>query len=416
MRLIELVQRLVYLRQTKQPSDVAITVLAACPNSEAVMEAAVKAASANRAPMLFAATLNQVDRDGGYTGWTPAAFTRALAACAHRYSWEGPLYACLDHGGPWLKDRHTLDKLSFEDTFAEVKASITACLEAGYELLHIDPTIDRRLPQGSIPPVESVVERTVELIGHAETERARMGLPEVVYEVGTEEVHGGLVDFDRFQYFLGQLKGQLQRAGLESAWPGFVVAQVGTDLHTTTFDQGVARRLCDLVAGYGSLVKGHYTDWVENAEAYPQAGMGGANVGPEFTAAEYLALKELEMKEKAIAFGPGQANPAGFRPSTFSVVLTQAVIVSGRWKKWLRSDEKEKTFEKLSPDRREWLVQTGARYIWTEKSVEEARERLYNALRFVLPDPHAYIIDRIAASIDHYINRFNLFNSIARLV
>lgn len=407
MRLAELVQRLVFINKEGALTGDRITLLAACPNSAAVMEAAVKAAALNHAPMLFAATLNQVDRDGGYTGWTQRAFTRELSACASRYDWQGPLYACLDHGGPWLKDRHTLDKLSFEDTFAEVKASISACLEAGYELLHIDPTVDRRLSPGEIPPVESVVDRTVELIRHAEAERARMGLPAVVYEVGTEEVHGGLVDFERFQFFLGLLKDKLQQANLSQAWPGFVVAQVGTDLHTTTFEQGVARRLCDLVAGYGSLVKGHYTDWVENAQAYPEAGMGGANVGPEFTAAEYLALKELEMKERAMA-------RSGQPLSKFSAILTQAVVQSGRWKKWLRADEQSKPFQELSPDRQEWLVQTGARYIWTEPSVQEARERLYNQLSRVMPDPHSYIIDRIAASIDHYINRFNLFNSMAR--
>ncbi len=37
-----------------------MTLLAVCPNSSAVLEAAVKVAAENNAPMLFAATLNQV--------------------------------------------------------------------------------------------------------------------------------------------------------------------------------------------------------------------------------------------------------------------------------------------------------------------------------------------------------------------
>jgi D-tagatose-1,6-bisphosphate aldolase subunit GatZ/KbaZ len=41
------------------------TLLAVCPNSISVMEAAIIAAHDCNAPMLFAATLNQVDRDGG---------------------------------------------------------------------------------------------------------------------------------------------------------------------------------------------------------------------------------------------------------------------------------------------------------------------------------------------------------------
>jgi hypothetical protein len=48
------------------------TLLAVCPNSEAVARAALRAAQEAGTPLLYAATLNQVDRDGGYTGWTNA--------------------------------------------------------------------------------------------------------------------------------------------------------------------------------------------------------------------------------------------------------------------------------------------------------------------------------------------------------
>jgi D-tagatose-1,6-bisphosphate aldolase subunit GatZ/KbaZ len=428
VRLIELIKVLIGERQAGGDPGGWTTLLAVCPNSAAVMEAAVKVAAMNHCPMLFAATLNQVDRDGGYTLWTPSSFSAALKACASQYHWDGPLVACLDHGGPWLKDRHTLDGLSFEQTMAEVKLSLSACLEAGYELLHIDPTVDRRLLPGTPPEVDAVVSRTVELIAYAEAERQRMGLPLVVYEVGTEEVQGGLVDFDRFQRFLSLLRDQLNGHGLKDAWPGFIVAQVGTHLHTTSFDFEVAKKLSNLVTGFGSLVKGHYTDWVDRAEAYPLAGLGGANVGPEFTSAEYLALKELEMKEKALSMpltsaarhpiqGEGQYQPefTTLNRSEFMAILTQAVVSSDRWKKWLQPGEKDVSFPELNPSRQEWLVQTGARYVWTEPSVVAAREKLYTNLQPVYVNPHSYVVDRIADSIDHYINRFNLFDFNRRL-
>ncbi len=299
-----------------------VTLLAACPNSAAVLEAAVKCAAVSNTPMLFAATLNQVDRDGGYTGWTPTEFVRQVQAFAEKYAWEGPLYPCLDHGGPWLKDRHTLDGLSFEQTFQEVKLSLSACLEAGYQLLHVDPTVDRTIvPPGAPVPVETVVRRTVELIAHAESERRRLGLPEVVYEVGTEEVHGGLVDFDNFNAFLVGLRQGLEQHGLSQAWPGFIVARVGTDLATTFFDPEVARRAVETAAPYGSLIKGHYTDWVENPQAYPASGMGGANVGPEFTAEEVRALRSLCETESAL-----RRQEPKIKLSHFMQALEQAVI------------------------------------------------------------------------------------------
>jgi tagatose-1,6-bisphosphate aldolase non-catalytic subunit AgaZ/GatZ len=400
----ELIKKIINLRESGRTQ---ITLLAVCPNSDAVLEAAVKVAAANNMPMLFAATLNQVDIDGGYTGWTQQQFVSQMRAYAQKYSWDGPLYPCLDHGGPWLKDRHTLERLPLNETMEAVKQSLTACLEAGYQLLHIDPTVDRELSSGQPLQIETVVARTVELISHAESERTRLGLPAVAYEVGTEEVHGGLVAFDRFKAFLSLLKESLHEHDLDHTWPCFIVAQVGTDLHTTDFDSQAARRIFELISPFGSLAKGHYTDWVDRPEVYPACGMGGANVGPEFTSEEYLALQDLEAREAVLV-----RHRPELCPSRFIETLTQAVVDSGRWQKWLQPDELGLDFFNLSPERQDWLAQTGARYIWTAPSVIAARRSLYDNLSLVMPDPHAFVVDRIARAIDKYVVAFNLFDSL----
>jgi D-tagatose-1,6-bisphosphate aldolase subunit GatZ/KbaZ len=82
MSLSDLVRTIIRLRQSGRAE---ITLLAVCPNSVAVLEAAVKVAAQSNLPMLFAATLNQVDRDGGYTGWTPSQFVAQMRAFAERY-------------------------------------------------------------------------------------------------------------------------------------------------------------------------------------------------------------------------------------------------------------------------------------------------------------------------------------------
>jgi D-tagatose-1,6-bisphosphate aldolase subunit GatZ/KbaZ len=400
----DLIRTIINLHETGKAQ---ITLLAVCPNSAAVLEAAVKAAALNNTPMLFAATLNQVDTDGGYTGWTPLEFVHQLRSFANRYHWDGPLYPCLDHGGPWLKDLHTLGKLPYNETIQRVKDSLTACIEAGYQLLHIDPTVDRSLPVGEAVALEKVVERTIELITHAETIRQHYNLPPIAYEVGTEEVHGGLVDYGRFEKFIALLRRGLDMSALSHAWPCFIVAQVGTDLHTTYFDPAAALRLYATLSPLGSLAKGHYTDWVENPEQYPVNGMGGANVGPEFTAEEFLALKDLEAKEISLC-----RHRLRLEPSRFMETLQNAVVESGRWKKWLQPEEFGLDFTTLSPGRREWLLQTGSRYIWTNPQVRSARQNLYNNLAHVLPDPDGYVLDRIVRVIDRYINRFNLFDAL----
>jgi tagatose-1,6-bisphosphate aldolase non-catalytic subunit AgaZ/GatZ len=251
-----------------------------------------------------------------------------------------------------------------------------------------------------------VVERTLELISFSEEHRIRLGLPPIAYEVGTEEVHGGLVNLDSFVEFLQGLRSGLAARNLLHSWPCFIVGKVGTDLHTSDFDPEVARHLFDLVTPYGSLIKGHYTDWVANPEAYPQAGMGGANVGPEFTADEYNALAALAAKERALCL-----SDSSIQPSRLLEALENAVFRSNRWQKWLQAEERAFAFAELAPARRKWLVQTGARYIWTDAQVQDARQQLYANLAPILPDPHQYVVQRIALAIDAYVNAFALFNA-----
>ena len=405
--LSKIIRRIIDLRV----AEVQLTLLAVCPNSDAVLEAAVKVAAANNMPMLFAATLNQVDRDGGYTGWTAQTFVDRMDELAIKYQCASPLYPCLDHGGPWLKDVHTIQGLSLEESMAEVKASLTDCLGAGYALLHIDPTVDRGLSSGQPLDIDVVIERTIELIAHTEATRQQLGLPPVSYEVGTEEVHGGLVDQKNFERFVKGLKISLISAGLEYTWPCFIVGKVGTDLHTTTFDLECASWLYECVAPLGSLIKGHYTDWVSNPTQYPATGMGGANVGPEFTAVEQEALTELCSRESKLS----EKNP-NFSRSNFLVVLKAAVVESNRWRKWLTTDEIGLPFDELTPSRQEWLVATGARYIWTHPSVVDARQRLYQNLESELADPNAFIVDRISRSIQKYVDAFNLRDSFPLLI
>ena len=386
-----------------------ITLLAVCPNSSAVLEAAVRAAARNRSVMLFAATLNQVDIDRGYTGWTQADFVKQMYAYADQYQWNGPLYPCLDHGGPWLKDIQASAKLSYPETMQRVKESITACIQAGYKLLHIDPTVDRSYPPGQTLPLELVVDRTVELIAHAEQIRTSIGGPRLAYEVGTEEVHGGMVDLDRFRNFIRMMKVELSKHNLESCWPCLFVAQIGTNLHTTVFNPEAARQLYAILAPLGSLVKGHYTDWVANPAEYPATGMGAANAGPEFTAEEFTALGELEEQERVIILDPR------LERSNFMETLKSVVVESGRWKKWLLPGEENLPFEELSDERMNWLLKTGSRYIWTNLEVVAARDRLYQNLREKIVDPHDFVVEKITKSIEEYIKVFNLQNSITTL-
>lgn len=395
MNLQQMVKRILDLRQNH---NIELTLLAVCPNSEAVLEAAIQAASRNNTPMLFAATLNQIDRDGGYTGWTPAQFVAKMTHYAKKYSFTGNLLPCLDHGGPWQKDQHRHQGLSFEATTQEVKDSIVAVLAAGYTLLHIDATLNPS------PALDVIVAQTLELVEFAEHERIRLGLPPIAYEIGTEAVQGGVTDMDWLQAFLNHFYQGLADRDLVDAMPAFIEAQLGTDLHTVGFDAGTAQQIFDLASPHGALAKGHYTDWVDNIGDYPSVGIGGANVGPELTAIEYDALLSLAAREAALV----RQNPH-LVPSNITEILTNEIIASNRWQKWLQPHEH--SLYDLTQERRHWILQTCARYIWTVPNVITARERLYNNLAPTMNDPHQWVVMTIAAAIERYIVAFNLFNA-----
>lgn len=387
------------------------TLLAICPNSEAVIKASVVSAKKNNSPLLFAATLNQIDSDGGYTGLNFGQFTKKIHSEVKDKSYKGPVIIGIDHGGPWLKDKQSIENWGYKKCMKALKKSFEEALLTGYELIHVDPTVDRTLPQGEVMSIEVVVDRTVELISHIENFRRENNFPKISYEVGTEEVNGGLANINTFRKFLKLLKIKLENKRLEDIYPCFIVGKVGTDLHTKYFDKKVAQRLVFEADKYSSSIKGHYTDYVKNLSDYPKSGMGGVNIGPELTEVEFEILAELANIEKKLFTENKLKNI-----SDVIKVVSKAVEKSGRWKKWLNEKEKFLKFNELSTKRRYWLIKTGARYIWANPEVVNARKILKSNLFRVNIDSEKIIISEIAKRIDKYFNAFNLIDLNSKLI
>ncbi len=391
--------------QLQQAGEKPRTIFAACPNSMAVIKASLRSAKRCNAPIKFAATLNQVDIDGGYTGMTQKQFVKTIRHEAQKINYTGPVMIAVDHGGPWLKDKHRKNNLSYEEAMESIKKSFEASIVAGYDLLHVDPTIDIRLAKDEIIDIDVVAERTIELIVAAEKFRTQNNYPPIAYEVGTEEVHGGLANYQVFERFLKLLKEGLVKNGLKNIFPSLVVAKVGTDLHTTLFDKKVAQKVTAICRNYGSVIKGHYSDNVKNPADYPLSGMGGANVGPEFTEKEYEALIELADLEEHFY----QENKI-IKKSTIKEVLWKAVIESNRWQKWLNKHENPNDFYANSPKRQEWLIKTGCRYIWEKPEVIVARKVLYDNLNNQNIEAEHIVLSKIEQAMDKYFYSFNLVN------
>lgn len=385
------------------------TLLAVNANSILAIKSALATSKKYNAPIIFITTLNQVDLDGGYTGWNQHDFVNAVFEESKKVGFEGPIILASDHYGPWLKDRQVAEGWSYEECVEWIRKSIEACLDAGYDMLHIDMTRDMAVPKGKVPDVDVVVERTVEMIEFSEEVRRGKGLPPIDYEVGTEEVSGGLTSIERFEEFLQKLKRKLIEKRL-NVWPCFVVGDVGTSLYEPNFNFERAVELVKVARRHGCFVKGHYTDFVKDLKLYPEAGVGGANVGPKFTQVEFDALERLERIEQ------GLAQKHGFTPSNFMKTLHDAVLESGRWRKWLFKNEEGKEFGLLSKRRRRWLLQTGARYVWMNDEVKRAREMLYGNLKLEGIDGELAVLNSLNRSMSRFFKAFNLKNLNSRLL
>lgn len=388
------------------------TLLAVNANSILAIKSALATAKRCNAPIIFITTLNQVDLDGGYTGWNQYDFVKIVLEESEYAEFDGPIILASDHYGPWLKDRQVAERWSYNECIQWLQKSIEACINAGYDLLHIDMTKDIELPKDETLDVDKIVERTVEMIEFSEEVRKSKGLPKIDYEVGTEEVSGGLTSIERFEEFLVKLRRKLVEKNID-VWPCFVVGDIGTSLYEPKLDFNRAKGLANIASKYDCFVKGHYTDFVKNLEFYPKAGVGGANVGPKFTQIEFDTLERLERIEQSLL------QKYDIRPSKFMKTLYDSIVGSERWKKWLFKHEEGKSFELLSKRRQKWLLQTGARYVWMEDDVKKARERLYHNLRLNGIDGEKLVLKSLNRSMSRFFNAFNLKNlnySILKLI
>ncbi|CUL36403.1 conserved hypothetical protein [Listeria monocytogenes] len=265
------------------------TLIGVGPMSRNLLQASFELAKEDDYPLMFIASRNQVDADelgGGYVnGWNQFSFIDAIKEVAKEVDFDGLYYVCRDHGGPWQRDQERNDHLPTEKAMELGKKSYIADIEAGFDLLMIDPTKDP-FEVGKVIPLETVLERTVDLIAFCEEERKKRGLPEVGYEVGTEETNGGLTSTETYEKFITQLKVELEKRDLPL--PTFIVGQTGTLTRKTEqvghFNFKNAYDLAQMAKKYGVGLKEHNGDYLDDVtllEHIPSE-ITATNVAPQY--------------------------------------------------------------------------------------------------------------------------------------
>ncbi|MGF3183635.1 class II D-tagatose-bisphosphate aldolase non-catalytic subunit [Facklamia sp. P12934] len=404
----EIVEGLLELQKT----DKSATILGIGPMSRNCVQAALELSKEDDYPVMFIASRNQVDKDefgGGYVNsWNQFTFAEAVKEIAEEINYDNFYYLCRDHGGPWQRDEERNAHLPEDDAMKIGRESFVADIEAGFDLLMIDPTKDPFV-RGKVIPLETVISRTVDLIEFCEIERKKRNLPEIGYEVGTEETNGGLTSTNTYEKFIIRLKEELLAKGLPM--PVFIVGQTGTLVRKTeqagTFNFRNALELAKMAKRYNVGLKEHNGDYLDDVSLlmHIPSQITATNVAPQYGTEEtraYLKLGKLEqnlVKEGLIE-----------SPSKIYQVLLDQSIKSERWRKWMDGDQVNLTVEEILEDKTlsNEILDISGHYTLNNEKVKREIKKLFKNLNEHGINGKRFVIDHIKRPIRVYSEAYNL--------
>lgn len=370
------------------------TLLGVGPMSLNCVDATIELANEYEVPLLLIASRRQIDSeefDGGYVNnWTTQEFSKYVIDNDQK----GKILLSRDHGGPWQSTKEVSEKLSLRRAMDSAKLSYLRDLEAGFQVLHIDPSIDIH----SIPNVDEILDRVFDLYDYCWTHAQRLGR-EVIFEVGTEEQSGSTNTQEELDYTLNELLKFCKKNRIPQ--PSFVVIQTGTRVMETrnvgSFDTPLrvanelpaeiqVPKMIEICNRYGIMMKEHNTDYLsdEALQWHPRLGIHAANVAPEFGVCETLALLNVLEKNNL---------------HDLADEFLKLSYDSGKWEKWMLNE--------TTASKRDKSIISG-HYIFSKPECEEIKARARKELLKSQIILDSYLKDEVKKSIFRYMKNFRI--------
>jgi len=362
----------------------AVGVTSICSAHPLVIEASLRHAMRSGQPfVLFEATCNQVNQDGGYTGMTPADFVDFVHAIAADVDFD-PARIALggDHLGPnpWIA-------LDADAAMAKAEAMVSAYVAAGFRKIHLDCSMACKGDPEPLPEAE-IVRRAVRLCRAAEATHAATAPDQAppVYVIGTEvPVPGGATEAieglavttpDAALATIEAHRLAFVGAGLESAWQRVIasVVQPGVEFdHHAVADYRPrkASALSQAIAGVSGMVfEAHSTDYQtrDALSALVRDHFAILKVGPGLTFALREALWALDAIEREWI---DQPDHAGLRETALARMREQP----GYWQRYYHGSDHALTLDL------QYSLSDRIRYYWPDPAIETACKRLFDNLR-----------------------------------
>jgi len=404
----------------------ALGVTSICSAHPLVVEAGLRHAQhSGQALVLFEATCNQVNQDGGYTGMRPADFVAFVHAIADRV---GVARACVALGGDHLGP-NPWTALDADAAMDKAETMVAAYVAAGFRKIHLDCSMACRGDPEPLPEAE-IVRRAVRLCRAAESAWAQAGGEAPVYVIGTEvPVPGGATEsieglaLTTPQAALATIdahRSAFAEAGLDAAWERVIasVVQPGVefDHHAVVdYDSGKARALSQaLDAVPGMVFEAHSTDYQTRAalDALVRDHFAILKVGPGLTFALREALWALDAIER-------EWIDAAQRADLREITVRRMQAAPGHWQRYYHAQGRALAIDL------QYSLSDRIRYYWPDAQIEQACTRLFDNLRADPPplpligqylphalhairagtatrDPQALVMAHISAVLDDY--------------
>ncbi|WP_216161229.1 class II D-tagatose-bisphosphate aldolase non-catalytic subunit [Polynucleobacter sp. MWH-Creno-3A4] len=358
------------------------------------VDAAIELANEHEAPLLLIASRRQIDSEefgGGYVNnWTTQEFAKYVIDNDQK----GKILLARDHGGPWQSTKEVGDSLSLRRAMDSAKLSYLRDLEAGFQVLHIDPSVDIH----SSPNVDEILDRVFDLYDYCWTHAQRLGR-EVIFEVGTEEQSGSTNTQEELDYTLNELLKFCRKNNIPQ--PSFVVIQTGTRVMETrnvgSFDTPLrvtnelpaeiqVPKMIEICNRYGIMMKEHNTDYLsdEALQWHPRLGIHAANVAPEFGVAETLALLDILENNNL------QDLADDFLKISYD---------SKKWEKWMLD-------QSTASDRDRSII--SGHYVFSKPACDELKAKARKDLAKKQIDLDLFLKNEVKKSIFRYMKNFRM--------
>lgn len=371
-----------------------VTLLGVGPMSKTVTSVAVDLANRYRFPIALIPSRRQVDSSefgGGYVeSWTTENFANYVRSIDR----GGFALLSRDHSGPWQGNSvspNSPTDLTLPIAMQEVQDSLRNDIKAGFDLLHIDPSL--ALSRGF--DENDVDDMAIELIAYAVSQ---MRHPEqCIFEIGTDEQDAAPDPLHVSRMRLERIMRKLEQYRLPM--PLFYVVQTGTKVAETrnigSFDQPLTVRgslpstvhipaVLQMCLENNVLLKEHNADYLSDQALrwHRRFGIHAANVAPEFGVTETRSLiacmKELGMSSDL---------------DTFSEI----VLNGNKWDKWML---------KNSDATDEIKVEIAGHYHFADESVRNIRKRIATASQRAGFSSEKRISMDVESAVNRYLLKF----------